>query len=195
MKRRDFIKTGAALAASAPLLRPVRALAEAAGEEVNDIHAQLNKTIVHDIARPESPIKLMEEVEKAQKAGRSVSVCGARHAMGGQQFGTRGTLIDTTRMNKVIALDREAKTVEIEAGIMWPQLISWLNTNAPELCVIQKQTGADELTLGGALASNIPRAQPDEKAAHSGYRCFHNIYHQPRTAPLQTGDLQPHAKR
>ncbi len=155
MKRRDFIKTSAVLAAAAPLIRPVRALAEASGEEVNDVHAQLNKTIVHDIARPQNSAGLMEQIAAAQKAGRSVSVCGARHAMGGQQFGTRGTLVDMTGMNKVFRVDIDARTVEIEAGIMWPQLIKWLHENAPELCVIQKQTGADDLTLGGALASNI----------------------------------------
>ena len=33
-----------------------------------------------------------------------------------------------------------------------PPLIQWINRNAPGLSTIQKQTDADEMTVGGALA-------------------------------------------
>ncbi len=153
MKRRDFLKTTAIAASALPFLRPARLLA--AGDQVNDVHAQLNPTTVAEILKPDSTGDLMRGLSYAKRLGQKVSISGARHAMGGQQFGTDTTLLDMRSMNKVVALDVTSKIAEVESGIMWPQLIAHLNKNAPDLCVIQKQTGADELTLGGALASNI----------------------------------------
>lgn len=153
MKRRDFLKTTAMAASALPFLTPARLLA--AGEVVNDVHAQLNETVVAEILKPEGAGDLMRGLSYARRIGQKISISGARHAMGGQQFGTDTTLFDMRSMNKVVSLDAAAKIVEVESGIQWPQLIAHINKNAPDLCVIQKQTGADELTLGGALASNI----------------------------------------
>ena len=153
MKRRDFLKTTAMAGVALPLLRPAQLLA--AGEVVNDVHSQLNPTTVAEIIAPEDTGALLRALGYAKRMGQNISIAGARHAMGGQQFGTDTTLLDMRSMNKVLTLDAASKIVEVESGIMWPQLIAHINKNAPGLCVIQKQTGADELTLGGALASNI----------------------------------------
>ena len=62
-------------------------------------------------------------------------------------------------MNRIVSLDRSRGIVEAEAGIQWPELIHGLiamqQDREPAWSIIQKQTGADRLTLGGALASNI----------------------------------------
>ena len=60
-------------------------------------------------------------------------------------------------------LDRERGLVTVEAGIEWPDLIAELERLQPHAratdpapwSIVQKQTGADRLTLGGALAANI----------------------------------------
>jgi FAD/FMN-containing dehydrogenase len=79
--------------------------------------------------------------------------------MGGQQFGTGAWLIDTRGLNRVLRVDAGARTVEAQAGIQWPELIGELarlqEHSEQPLGIIQKQTGADWLTLGGALASNV----------------------------------------
>lgn len=154
MQRRAFLKSGAVLAATMPLMRLSPVFAQA-GVEVNDVHAQLNRTFVHDIADPENLEGLQQVIAGAARDNRAVSICGARHAMGGQQFGTGTTLIDSGKLNRVIGLDRENGILELEAGIRWPQVMDWLNREAPGLSIRQKQTGADELALGGALSSNI----------------------------------------
>jgi FAD/FMN-containing dehydrogenase len=64
--------------------------------------------------------------------------------------------------------DRGAALMEVEAGITWPDVIRGylaLQRGAgPSLGIRQKQTGADRLTIGGAVAANIHgrglRAQP-----------------------------------
>jgi FAD/FMN-containing dehydrogenase len=59
----------------------------------------------------------------------------------------------------IVAFDAERGEVEAGAGIMWPALIDWLHTVQPGIphpwSIIQKQTGADRLTLGGALSANV----------------------------------------
>ncbi len=127
------------------------------GSLVNDIHSQLNATRVHQIIRPES-IDAVQEVVRAA-TGRPLAIAGGRHAMGGQQFAQDADLLDLTGLNGIIAFDAERGEIEVEAGIMWPALIEWLHAAQPgeprPWSIIQKQTGADRLTLGGALSANV----------------------------------------
>ncbi|MDT4896009.1 MAG: hypothetical protein QOH25_1086 [Acidobacteriota bacterium] len=132
---------------------------ERAGRFVNDVHSQLNRTRVRSIVQPDSIIALQAIIRKARALGQSISIAGGKHAMGGQQFGTGTVLLDMSGMNRVLRFDQEHRTVEVEAGIQWPELISYLVTAQRglfrQLGIIQKQTGADRLSLGGALAANI----------------------------------------
>src|SRR5688572_11430290 len=79
--------------------------------------------------------------------------------MGGQQFGSGNLDLAMCDMNRVISFDRERGILEVEAGIQWPQIIDYLlksQCDGPEAWGIrQKQTGADRLSLGGALAANV----------------------------------------
>ncbi len=126
---------------------------------VNDTHSALNPTHVAAIARVRSTADLQREVRAAAEAGQPISVCGARHAMGAQQFGTGTLLIDTTGLDRVVALDASRGLVEVEAGIRWPALHDWLRdaqgAGSPAWTFRQKQTGADALSIGGCLSANV----------------------------------------
>ncbi len=126
---------------------------------VNDVHSQLNATRMARVVAPASGDALRAELKAARAAGRAVSVAGGRHAMGGQQFAHDGVLIDTSRMNRILSLDESTGVVEVEAGIQWPELIDGLiamQTQKPKpWAIVQKQTGADRLSIGGALAANV----------------------------------------
>jgi FAD/FMN-containing dehydrogenase len=139
--------------------RVLRLLPARAHTVVNDIHSQLNRTGVRFISQPDSTEALQAIVAKAHAEGHAVSVAGGRHAMGGQQFGTDGVLLDMSRLNRVLGFDAERRSVEVEAGIQWPELINYLvaaqQGRPVQLGIIQKQTGADSLSIGGALAANI----------------------------------------
>lgn len=91
--------------------------------------------------------------------GGSVSICGARHAMGGQQFGENTLLIDLGDLRHVETIDRVRSTVEVGAGIQWPDLIDALmlqqHGETFPLTIRQKQTGANDMTIGGGLSANI----------------------------------------
>lgn len=162
LTRRQFLKLGAAAAATgAAVAAGCGGLLErrAAPVLVNDTHAQINPTWVRRLARPHGIDALQRLVADARRHGESISIAGARHAMGGQQFGADTVLVDMNGMDRVIALDAANGCVEAEAGITWPALMTQL-VNAQQgqpwpWTIRQKQTGANRLTLGGALASNI----------------------------------------
>src|SRR5262249_21907486 len=122
------------------------------------IHSQLNRTRVSELLQPTSTEELQRIVRRAGKEGRSVSVAGGRHAMGGQQFGTNTVLVDMTRMNRVLHLDKEHELLEVESGIEWPQLIdgylSLQKASPGGWGIAQKQTGADRISIGGTIAAN-----------------------------------------
>jgi FAD/FMN-containing dehydrogenase len=126
---------------------------------VNDTHSRLNETVVGGTIAVESVLALQHIVRSAAAAGLRISIAGGRHAMGGQQFGTGTVLLDMTGLGRVLELDSERGLVLVEAGIDWPRLINhllWAGAGqAHPWGIIQKQTGADRLTIGGALAANI----------------------------------------
>ena len=129
------------------------------GVVVNDFHSQLNSTRVQRIEKPTTIEALQAALRRAQQTGSTVSIAGARGAMGGQQFGTGALLLDVSAMNRVVSFDADRGLIEAEAGIQWPALIDFLvrtqrGQSAP-WSIIQKQTGADCLSLGGALSANV----------------------------------------
>ncbi len=126
---------------------------------INDIHSQLNETRVSKIVKPSSVEEVSSIIVSARSEGKAVSIMGGRHAMGGQQFGIGTILLDMTGMNKVIGFDNTRGLIEVEAGIEWPALIKYLSEAQKDQqggwAIVQKQTGADNLTIGGSLAANV----------------------------------------
>jgi FAD/FMN-containing dehydrogenase len=158
MPTRRRVLQFAAVSGAGLALRPNRAAA-APVAAVNDVHAQLNATQVDRVVAVDSLPTLREAIASARAADKPLCIAGGRHAMGGQQFAADGVLLDMRGMNRILSLDAGRGIVEAEAGIQWPELISGLHAmqagEAQPWSIIQKQTGADRLTLGGALAANI----------------------------------------
>jgi FAD/FMN-containing dehydrogenase len=126
---------------------------------VNDIHSKLNRTKVCEIVKPESAEDVQSAVKKAKSAGKSISAAGGFHAMGGQQFLTGGILLDMSEMNHVLQFEPERKLIEVEGGIKWDELVRYTVSSQTDVKnqvgIRQKQTGADRLSVGGALSANI----------------------------------------
>jgi FAD/FMN-containing dehydrogenase len=130
-----------------------------AGILCNDVHSRLNPVRVAGVLRPATTDEVVGAIRGAARSGMAVSLCGCRHAMGGQQFGEGTLLLDLTGLKELGAVDRERGVVEAGAGLTWPELIAGLHAgqdgSAEPWTIRQKQTGADRLTLGGSLAANI----------------------------------------
>lgn len=125
---------------------------------VNDVHSQMNATRVAEIVKPRTTAALQAAVRHAAATGRVVSVAGGRHAMGGQQFADDAVLIDSRSLDRVLSFDGDAGVITVEGGIQWPALLAHLEqmnaTGERQWGIFQKQTGADRLSLGGALSCN-----------------------------------------
>src|SRR5256886_5757330 len=162
LTRREFLEVGAT-AGTAIALAPYACAGErsAPGVVVNDIHSQLNATRVHRVVKPPSVDAVVQLVQSAREEGRPLSIAGGRHAMGGQQFGSETTLVDMGSMNRVLGFDAARGLIDVEAGIQWPELMRPLvdaqQGAAQQWGIRQKQTGADRLSIGGALAADAPR--------------------------------------
>jgi FAD/FMN-containing dehydrogenase len=126
---------------------------------VNDIHSQLNEASVDEVVPVDSLEEVREAILRAGAQGTLVAIAGGRHAMGGQQFCDGGMLLDTSGLSKVLGFDEEGGTIEVEAGIEWPGLIDYLASKQegqePQWGIAQKQTGADRLSIGGAISANV----------------------------------------
>jgi FAD/FMN-containing dehydrogenase len=151
LSRREFLGTAGLVLL--PRLAPA-----ADGTVVNDVHSQLNATTVREVLRPHSIGAVQAAIRMAADRGHALSLAGGRHAMGGQQFGEATTLLDLRSLNRIRRFDPTKGTIEVEAGIQWPQLVAFLvdrqRGQTHQWGIAQKQTGADRLTIGGALSAN-----------------------------------------
>src|SRR3954463_3348470 len=140
------------------ITRPSGSQPHYCAEVVNDIHARLNATRVRAVVDVRSAADA-GDIIRAAGPNDAICVAGGRHAMGGQQFAENGLLLDTRRFDRVIALDTAHGLVEVEAGIQWPALVRRLHELQPRSAapwtIRQKQTGADRLSIGGALSANV----------------------------------------
>lgn len=127
-------------------------------EIVNDVHTRLNATRVRAVVDVRT-IADARNVIRGAGPNDAICIAGGRHAMGGQQFAENGLLLDTRRFDRVLALDTEQGLVEVESGIQWPALVRRLHELQPgssaPWTIRQKQTGADRLSIGGALSANV----------------------------------------
>ena len=142
--------------------------------QLNDVQSRLNATQVQQVLSPSSPDEVSAAVAQAIACETSLCPAGSLHSMGGQQFLDGGISLSSSSLTGVGPLDPEEGTVWVQSGVTWPRLVEWLqrhegNSN-PALSIIQKQTGADELTLGGALSSNIHGQSAGQEANCRGHR-------------------------
>jgi FAD/FMN-containing dehydrogenase len=126
---------------------------------VNDIHSKLNPTPVDRIVPVRSTEDARTAILAAGDVGKVICVSGGRHSMGGQQFAVGGILLDTQGYSAVRRFDRQRGLIEVESGLQWPELIAWLvehqASDETQWGIRQKQTGADRLSIGGAVSANI----------------------------------------
>lgn len=153
LSRRDFLRAASVAALSA---RCTPALVrDPAGVAVNDIHSQLNETMVARIVPIDSSDGVRKAILAARRERRAVSIAGGRHAMGGQQFGSSTINLDMRPFKHVGAVDAARGIVRVDSGVEWPELVTSINAQQSQWGIRQKQTGADRLTVGGAIAANV----------------------------------------
>ena len=126
---------------------------------VNDVHSALNLTRVSKIVEVNNLAQLASTLAEAKNNHKKIAISAGRHAMGGQQFAEDAILLDMRHMSKIIHFDRDLGIITVEAGIQWPALIDYLEDaqkdSQHQWAIRQKQTGADDLSIGGCLSANV----------------------------------------
>ncbi|MEM6562713.1 MAG: FAD-binding oxidoreductase, partial [Planctomycetota bacterium] len=152
ISRREALIGGAALALAGCVGNGPDADRDAAGDGVfvNDVHARLSRTRVREVVEPTTPKALAKAIATSDGA----SICGGRYCSGGQPFLRDGRLIDMRHLDRVLNVDAERGLITAEAGIRWPKLMAAIEKHAPKWAIQQKQSGADEVSLGGTLSVN-----------------------------------------
>lgn len=157
INRRAFLKLAGTAALMPWACVPYRP--GSAGVLLNDVHSGLNPTHVREVIAVRSAQDIQRAVGRAASDRLAISVAGGRHAMGSQQFGTDSLHLDTRSFNRVLNLDPGSGLMEVEAGAQWPELIqaslAMQAGSTRQWGIVQKQTGADRLSIGGALSANI----------------------------------------
>lgn len=129
------------------------------GRVVHDAQSRLATARVRRIVYPERTMDVVSAVRRCRADGLPIIASGGRHSMGGQAFAEGVVMLDMRTMNRVHGLDRANGLVTADAGIMWPRLLDALDAlqqgDPNPWTIRQKQTGVDEVTLGGSLASNV----------------------------------------
>ena len=92
------------------------------------------------------------EVQSLVAAARSVKALGTRHSFNasGDTGSDNGDLISVAGLNRVVALDRERRTVTVEAGIRYGELGAYLHREGFSL---PNLASLPHISVGGACAT------------------------------------------
>lgn len=101
------------------------------------------------VVSPASARDVAQTVAFAREHGLSVSTRGAGHSQSRLAISEGGILLSMTSMRRVLATDRAAPTVDVEAGVVWRDLVRHL---APSELVPPVLTNNLSVTVGGTLA-------------------------------------------
>lgn len=135
----------------------------------NDTHSKLNLVHHNEVRVPKTLSDLQDAIMIAERNDMPIALSGGRHAMGGQQFVSDGLLLDMRQYNKVIAFDAHRGLLTVQPGIMWTELVAILqelqadsrSQNGRDVAgktswsIVQKPTGADNISIGGCVSSNV----------------------------------------
>ncbi|MBV8986104.1 MAG: FAD-dependent oxidoreductase, partial [Acidimicrobiia bacterium] len=86
------------------------------------------------VVRPETTAEVREVIVLAAERGTPITPVVAGYNVAGLAIPRNGgVVLDLTRMNEIVELDREAMYVVVEPGVTFAQLKSFLDAEAPEL--------------------------------------------------------------
>lgn len=102
-----------------------------------------------EIAQPASEEELIAVVRRAVQAGQPVRAVGAGHSFTDCAC-TDGVMIDTSRLNRILEVDRDRRTVTVQSGIRLHELGRPL---AEAGLALENQGDIDRQSISGAVAT------------------------------------------
>lgn len=114
-----------------------------------------------DAAEAEAGLRAL--LARARDEGLPVAIAGARQSLGGQTYAAGGLIVDM-RPYRAMALDAKARTLRVQAGATWKEVLPYLHARGFSPLVMQAY---NDFTVGGSLSVNAHGLQPAAPIAHS----------------------------
>jgi FAD/FMN-containing dehydrogenase len=120
-----------------------------------DDAGRLNETRVAEVwhipaDRAAAEAQLQELLGRARAEKLGVAIAGAKHSMGGHVICPDGIIIDMLPFN-AMELDAGNKTLRVEAGARWAQIIPYLDRRGFSVSIMQSN---NDFSVGGSLSVN-----------------------------------------
>ena len=101
------------------------------------------------ILRPAGPKDIVAALAFARRHRIPVSTRAQAHTQTGQALNEGGILIDTNSLDKILSVDRAAKTATVQAGVIWRDLVEHVH---PMGLVPPTLTNNLGVTIGGTVS-------------------------------------------
>jgi FAD/FMN-containing dehydrogenase len=109
------------------------------------------------VARPESVEELVEIVRQATADSTPITCAGAQTSTTAASISDRGMILSLRSIDRISAIDEEAKTVRVEPGALVGEIKR--AAAAAGLLFAPDPTSEEESTIGGAIACNASGAR------------------------------------
>src|SRR5437867_9768151 len=76
------------------------------------------------VLRPAAASDVVAALAFARRQRIPVSTRAQAHTQTGQALNEKGILIDVNSLDKILAVDRDARTATVEAGVLWRDLVA-----------------------------------------------------------------------
>jgi FAD/FMN-containing dehydrogenase len=112
--------------------------------------SHLNKTAIYGVVRITNEDDVRNALQFARENKLKITCAGQQHSMGGQSFTHGGLVLDFRDFNQV-KLDKEHKSVNMQAGARWWQLQQLLDR---EGLSVKSMQSINIFSVGGSLSVN-----------------------------------------
>lgn len=123
---------------------------------INDV-SRLNPTRILDVQSHQDVGGIKTALKYAQEHDLKISIAGKQHSMGGHTFYEDAVVLDMTEFNEILAVDPLRKTVIVQSGATWDQVIEQIHPHGLALKVLQDYSG---FTVGGSMSVNVHQSDP-----------------------------------
>ena len=94
----------------------------------------------------------IEELQNIiRNTNEPISIAGGRYCQGGQMAYPNGIVINMKKLNAIINLDNENKTITVQAGATWHKIQHYIDSYNLSITAMQSY---NNFTLGGSLSVN-----------------------------------------
>ena len=118
------------------------------GGTINDVTG-VNRTSIYGILQIKSEDDLRNALQFARQQKLTVSIAGAKHSMGSQEFATDTLVLDMRGFNQM-SVDAKSKILTVQSGAIWHHILEYLN---PYTLSIEAMQSFDLPTVGGTISA------------------------------------------